>query len=108
MGYHNEPHDFPSIPWTRLPALKALAPEFYEPLPSHPSWPMIIVNFIRDAEVGIFARAKRLPKAARLAQVNEASKVSTPDSLSTENSGGEDTGLDHVVSESDSDYKKSE
>jgi len=91
-----------------LPALKALAPEFYEPLPSHPSWPMIILNFIRDPEVGIFARAKRLPKAARLAQLTTASKASTPGSLSASTSGGEDTGLDHVVSESDSDYKKSE
>lgn len=110
MGYHNEHHDFPSIPWTRLPALKALAPEFYETLPSHPSWSMIIVNFIRDPEVGIFARAKRLPKAARLAQLAAASKASTPESHSTSTSGGEDTGMDDVdvVSESDSDYKKSE
>ncbi|KAJ7636979.1 dihydroceramide delta(4)-desaturase [Roridomyces roridus] len=67
VGYHNEHHDFPSIPWTRLPALRALAPEVYESLPSHPSWPMVIVNFIRDKEVGIFARAKRLSKAARAA-----------------------------------------
>ncbi|KAG5716177.1 hypothetical protein E4T56_gene10663 [Termitomyces sp. T112] len=62
VGYHNEHHDFPSVPWTRLPALRALAPEFYDVLPSHPSWPMVIVNFIRDKEVGIFARAKRRAK----------------------------------------------
>lgn len=64
MGYHNEHHDFPSIPWTRLAALRALAPEFYDSIPSHPSWPMVIVNFIRDSEVGMFARAKRLSKKA--------------------------------------------
>ncbi|KAI0711432.1 dihydroceramide delta(4)-desaturase [Earliella scabrosa] len=62
VGYHNEHHDFPSVPWTRLPALRALAPEFYDTIPSHPSWPMVIVNFIRDPEVGIFARVKRKPK----------------------------------------------
>ncbi|KAJ7484481.1 dihydroceramide delta(4)-desaturase [Mycena latifolia] len=67
VGYHNEHHDFPSVPWTRLPALRALAPEVYDMLPSHPSWPMVIVNFIRDKEVGIFARAKRLSKAAAAA-----------------------------------------
>ena len=50
------------MPWTRLPALRALAPEFYDTIPSHPSWPMVIVNFIRDPEVGIFARIKRKPK----------------------------------------------
>jgi sphingolipid 4-desaturase/C4-monooxygenase len=62
VGYHNEHHDFPSIAWTRLPALRALAPEFYDTIPSHPSWPMIIVNFVRDKQVGIYARAKRLNK----------------------------------------------
>ena len=62
VGYHNEHHDFPSVPWTRLPALRALAPEFYDTIPSHPSWPMVTVNFIRDKEVGLFARAKRLAK----------------------------------------------
>lgn len=62
VGYHNEHHDFPSVPWTRLPALRALAPEFYDNIPSHPSWPMVTINFIRDKEVGIFARAKRLSK----------------------------------------------
>ena len=65
VGYHNEHHDFPAIAWTRLPALRELAPEFYDTLPSHPSWPMVIVNFIRDPEVGIFARVKRLSKQAR-------------------------------------------
>ena len=43
--------------------LRALAPEFYDTIPSHPSWPMVLVNFIRDPEVGIFARVKRRPKA---------------------------------------------
>jgi sphingolipid delta-4 desaturase len=62
VGYHNEHHDFPSIPWTRLPLLKALAPEFYDTIPSHPSWPMVIFNFIRDKEVGMFARIKRKGK----------------------------------------------
>jgi sphingolipid delta-4 desaturase len=37
-----------------------MAPEFYDTIPSHPSWPMVIINFILDNEVGIFARAKRL------------------------------------------------
>ncbi|KZP25646.1 hypothetical protein FIBSPDRAFT_950064 [Athelia psychrophila] len=32
VDYHTEHHDFPSIPWTRLPAL---APEFYDTIPSH-------------------------------------------------------------------------
>ncbi|KAF9226402.1 hypothetical protein BS17DRAFT_547255 [Gyrodon lividus] len=66
VGYHNEHHDFPSVPWTRLPALRTLAPEFYDTIPSHPSWPMVIVNFIRDPEVGMFARVKRATRGSRL------------------------------------------
>ncbi|KIL55828.1 hypothetical protein M378DRAFT_17591 [Amanita muscaria Koide BX008] len=65
VGYHNEHHDFPSIPWTRLPQLRALAPEFYDTLPAHPSWPMVIWNFIRDPEAGLHAQAKRLSKGAK-------------------------------------------
>jgi len=65
VGYHNEHHDFPSVPWTRLPKLRALAPEFYDTIPSHPSWPMLIINFIRDSNVGIFARVKRPPRATK-------------------------------------------
>ena len=65
VGYHNEHHDFPSVAWTRLPALRKLAPEFYDTLPSHSSWPMVLINFIRDKEVGIFARVKRTAKESR-------------------------------------------
>ncbi|KAI0266966.1 fatty acid desaturase-domain-containing protein [Gloeopeniophorella convolvens] len=68
VGYHNEHHDFPSVPWTRLPALRALAPEFYDTIPSHPSWPMITLNFIRDSNVGIFARVKRPSREKKRAE----------------------------------------
>jgi sphingolipid 4-desaturase/C4-monooxygenase len=73
VGYHNEHHDFPSVPWTRLPTLRALAPEYYDTIPSHPSWPMVIVNFIRDSEVGMHSRVKRIAKetlAKETAQVS--------------------------------------
>src|SRR5947207_162691 len=66
VGYHNEHHDFPSVAWTRLPALRALASEFYDIMPSHPSWPMVTINFIRDKEVGLFSRAKRIGKGNRI------------------------------------------
>lgn len=75
VGYHNEHHDFPSVPWTRLPKLRKLAPEYYDELPAHPSWPMVIVNFIRDPEVGIFARAKRVPTGSSTVAPPRTEKV---------------------------------
>ncbi|ADV19889.1 sphingolipid delta-4 desaturase [Cryptococcus gattii E566] len=66
VGYHNEHHDFPSVPWTRLPELHRIAHEFYDPLPSHPSWPYVTWKFITDPSVGMWCRAKREGKGDRL------------------------------------------
>ncbi|KAM0752137.1 hypothetical protein T439DRAFT_324218 [Meredithblackwellia eburnea MCA 4105] len=59
VGYHNEHHDFPSVPWTKLPALRKMASEFYDPLPNHTSWPGVTFRFIFDPNVGMWSRAKR-------------------------------------------------
>jgi sphingolipid delta-4 desaturase len=59
VGLHNEHHDFPAIPWTRLPELHRIASEFYEPLPSHRSWVWVIWTFILDKDVGMWCRVKR-------------------------------------------------
>ena len=59
VGYHNEHHDFPAVPWTRLPQVYQIAKEFYEPLPHHTSWPMVIWDFILDHNVGLWCRVKR-------------------------------------------------
>ncbi|KIV80075.1 hypothetical protein PV11_07602 [Exophiala sideris] len=59
VGYHNEHHDFPAIPWTRLPKVYEIAREFYEPLPCHKNWPLVLWQFITDKEVGMWCRVKR-------------------------------------------------
>ena len=59
VGLHNEHHDFPAIPWTRLPALHEIAKEFYADLPHHTSWTWVIWQFIWDREVGLWCRVKR-------------------------------------------------
>ena len=43
LNYYVEPHDFPKVPWSRLPQVKALAPTFYDRLeqsicPGHTIW----------------------------------------------------------------------
>ena len=59
VGLHNEHHDFPAIPWTRLPALHELARDFYADLPYHTSWSWVIWQFIWNKEVGLWCRVKR-------------------------------------------------
>ncbi|KAF2210514.1 hypothetical protein CERZMDRAFT_45280 [Cercospora zeae-maydis SCOH1-5] len=59
VGLHNEHHDFPAIPWTRLWKLNEIANEFYSDLPCHYSWSGVIWQFIMDKEVGLWCRVKR-------------------------------------------------
>ena len=59
IGYHNEHHDFPSIPGSRLPKLQEIAPEYYKPLPHHTSYSKVIYEFITNPTIGPFSRTKR-------------------------------------------------
>ncbi|MBE0645349.1 MAG: fatty acid desaturase [Bacteroidetes bacterium] len=59
VGYHNEHHDFPSVPWNRLPRLKAMAPEFYSTLHYHTSWSRLLLRFIFDPQLSLFSRMVR-------------------------------------------------
>jgi len=59
VGYHNEHHDFPSIPWNKLPELKSTAPTFYDSLASHKSWTKLFLRFIFDRELSLFSRIIR-------------------------------------------------
>lgn len=59
VGYHNEHHDFPNIPGSKLPEVKRIASEFYDDLPCHTSWMRVICDFITDPAIGPYARIKR-------------------------------------------------
>jgi len=66
VEYHNEHHDFPFIPLTQLPKLRDIAHEFYEDLPCHKSWSLVIYDFIlNDSRKGLWGRVKR-PQGKRL------------------------------------------
>ncbi|HEY4157719.1 MAG TPA: fatty acid desaturase, partial [Polyangiaceae bacterium] len=64
VGYHNEHHDFPYIPGSRLAKLRALAPEYYEHLLHHTSWTRTLWDFVTRPNLGGFSRVKRA-RAAR-------------------------------------------
>ncbi|KAL9102790.1 MAG: hypothetical protein Q9163_002108 [Psora crenata] len=66
VGLHNEHHDFPAIPWTRLPVLHEIAKEFYADLPYHKSWTWVIWQFIWDKDVGLWCRVKRKGKGRKV------------------------------------------
>jgi sphingolipid delta-4 desaturase len=59
MGYHNEHHDFPQVPWSRLPAIRALAPEFYNHLYHHRSWTRLLFHVLFSREFRLQNRIVR-------------------------------------------------
>jgi sphingolipid delta-4 desaturase len=59
IGYHNEHHDFPSIPWNRLPQVRAMAPQFYDTLKWRSSWTKLILEFIFDKRYSLYSRVTR-------------------------------------------------
>ncbi|CZS90223.1 related to putative fatty acid desaturase (mld) [Rhynchosporium agropyri] len=59
VGLHNEHHDFPAVPWSRLHELNRVANEFYKDLPRCESWVGTIWTFIGDRDVGMRCRVKR-------------------------------------------------
>jgi len=56
IGYHNEHHDAPTVAWNRLPALKRMAPELYDPLVFHKSWSRLFWRFLTDKNLSPWSR----------------------------------------------------
>ena len=60
VGYHNEHHDFPRIPWSKLPLVRKIAPEFYDHLPCYHSYiTEVFLPYIMDPNMGVWCRVKR-------------------------------------------------
>ncbi len=59
VGYHYEHHDFPSVPWNKLPSIKRTAPTWYNTLSSHSSWTKLLLRFLSDRNLTLFSRAVR-------------------------------------------------
>ncbi|HEY8687975.1 MAG TPA: fatty acid desaturase [Chitinophagaceae bacterium] len=59
VGYHNEHHDFPSVPWNKLPQIKHKAGPYYTSLVSHSSWTKLFFRFLFDREISLYSRITR-------------------------------------------------
>ncbi len=77
VGYHNEHHDMMRVPWSRLPQLKALAPEMYDTLFYHTSWSKLLFQFLTDPKLGLFSRVTRLP-AMRSKETSKPAQRTAP------------------------------
>lgn len=75
IGFHNEHHDFPNIPWNLLPLVKQYARESYEPLAYHGSWRAVLWNFITDKNLGPQSRVVRTPEDQKKTRKEFASSV---------------------------------
>ncbi len=62
VGYHNEHHDFPQIPQTRLHKLRKIAPEYYENMYQHTSWTWVLYKFFTDPNMGPWSRMHRMAR----------------------------------------------
>jgi sphingolipid delta-4 desaturase len=61
VGLHNAHHDFPKIPGSLLHEVRRIAPEYYEPLPTHHSWVKVIIDFVLNPKIGLDSRIVRSP-----------------------------------------------
>lgn len=73
VGYHNEHHDLMMVPWSNLPKVRAMAPEFYNNLMHHTSWTALFFKFLFDPKVSLFDRAVR-PSRGVTSLAEESSK----------------------------------
>jgi len=68
IGYHNEHHDLPRVPWVHLPKVKQMAPEFYDHIYARRSLTQVLIQFLFDRNLDLYARITREREAVRAAQ----------------------------------------
>ncbi|MFI5163630.1 MAG: fatty acid desaturase [Bacteroidia bacterium] len=64
VGYHNEHHDFPSVPWNNLPKIRSIASEHYDNISYHMSWTKLLFRFLFDKEISLYSRMVRKERGA--------------------------------------------
>lgn len=76
IGYHNEHHDLPRVPWQHLPEVKRRAPEFYDYLDTHPSYVRLLWEFLTDPGWTLESRVvRKTEKDQKVAEAQEYGSV---------------------------------
>ena len=57
--HHNEHHDFPAVPWNRLPQVRKMVPELYDNLYHHRSLTRLWFRFLFDPTISLHRRIVR-------------------------------------------------
>ena len=78
VGYHNEHHDFPFVPWSRLPLVTEIAKEYYDPLPKCESWCGVIWGYVTNPKLGAYSRVKRRKEVDATESVNPLDVAGDP------------------------------
>ena len=65
VGYHNEHHDFPSVPWNKLPKVKKIANSYYDSLGYHTSYTALLFRFLYDRDLSVYSRMARANRGER-------------------------------------------
>jgi sphingolipid 4-desaturase/C4-monooxygenase len=78
VGYHNEHHDFPYIPGSRLARLRRIAPEFYADLMHHTSWTATLWHYVTRPTLGGYSRIKREAAAPLTARDRSHKQLTSP------------------------------
>jgi sphingolipid 4-desaturase/C4-monooxygenase len=70
VGYHNEHHDFPSVPWNKLPRIKKIAGDYYDTLGYHTSYTVLLFKFLFDRNLSVYSRMARDNRGSKLKTQN--------------------------------------
>ena len=65
----------PRVAWSKLPQVRALAPEFYNNLYFHTSWSGLFVRFLFDPNLSLYSRVVRGETAEALSRRPAATSV---------------------------------
>jgi len=83
VGFHNEHHDFPSVPWNKLPELKKIADNHYENLGYHTSYTRLLFQFLFNREISVYSRTARSNRSKKSAKTPTPSTAAAVPSAQT-------------------------